>query len=138
MSIKADIDALTERFRLQWAGLRPTVPVAWENSPAIDPQPNQAYVMFAVRVGTKQRGYIGNIVGPYQSLGRVWVSIFVPVNEGTAIADELVDDVLSIFRRWRSADGAVRVDDGEINTITSDLNWHQVNVSMPYVSWRNH
>ncbi len=137
MTLKADADALTDRFRVQWTALRPTVPVAWDNAPAIDPQPTAAFVRFAVRQGDVRRGHIGSGVGPYEAIGRVIVQVFAPKNDGTSLADALADDVLTIFRRWRSSDGAVRVDNGEVAAIPGDANWHQVNVSLPYVSWRN-
>lgn len=136
MTIKTDADALQARFDAQWATLRPTVPIAYDNAAAIDPTPAAPWVRFSVRAGNLDRGYIGGSSGLYQGRGRVWVQIFVPVQSGAATADALLDDVVTIYRRWRSSDGAVRTDDAEFNTIPGDPVWHQINVSIPYVSWR--
>lgn len=136
MTISADADALQARFVAQWAILRPTVPVAYENAPAIVPAPTGPWVRFAVRAGDLDRGYIGSGSGLYRGQGRVWVQVFVPRQSGTDTLNAIVDDVASIFRRWRSADGAIQTDNVEITAIPGDPAWHQVNVSIPYVSWR--
>ncbi|MEA3537589.1 MAG: phage tail terminator-like protein [Pseudomonadota bacterium] len=135
--IKLDKDALIERFRVQWASLRPTVPIAWENAPAIDPAPTGPYVAYFIRTGRYQRRYVGEGPGWYHGQGRVLVQVFTPKEGETAISDALSDDAVAIYRRWRSADAAVRTEgDVEPTVVPGDPNWHQVNVSIPYTSWR--
>ena len=135
--IKLDKDALIDRFRVQWASLRPTVPVAWENAPAIDPAPTGPYVAYFIRPGRYRRQYVGDGPGWYHGQGRVLVQVFTPKESETATADLFCDDIVTIYRRWRSADLAVRMEgDAEPVVVPGDPNFHQVNVSLPYTSWR--
>lgn len=135
MSLTLDLQTLHDRFNDQWDAV--TTATLFMNAPAVDVVETEPFVRFSVTPGDNFISYGGSDGGVYTQLGRAWLQIFVPVNDGDATAFELADAFTAIFRNWKSADGCLRCLDHEINT-TPDVEstYLQINVSIRWESLR--
>jgi len=140
MSISQDIDTLHARFAAQWAALRPTVAVIYDNAPATAVAPVGTYVRFTVRPGASQRQSFGTASIRHKQLGRVYVQIMTPKATGTGLATAIADDAANIFRLWKSSDGFLLCFEPEMSTIpANDTNdYHVVTISVPYEADRTY
>ena len=137
MSITQDITELTARFVARWNVLRSTVPVIYDNQPAVTIDPNVIHVRFTVRPGATQRQSMGISSIRHKQLGRVYIQIMTPKGKGTATSQALADDAANIFRLWRSADQMLQVFEPEITTLpASDDDYHVITVQARYEAIR--
>jgi len=128
MPLSSISTTLRTRFLDQW--LDPVVTV-FDNAEAVEIDGAEPFVRFAIRFADERRLSTGaNAL--HSVIGRVWLQVFVPNQEGTAMALDLADAFAAIFRNWRSLDGSVTCSSPSIDTVPSNDGWHQVNVSIPF------
>ena len=138
MSFAADANAIRERFATQWFALRPSVPVAYDNTafdPAIDarhPDGDPApWLRLAVLPGDGFQASLG-IPRVWRSTGVAVVQVFTSAGQGDGLANELADDAASVFRGVSLSGLVFRAP--SLTRIGAEGAWYQVNVSTPYQS----
>jgi hypothetical protein len=138
MSFTEDANAIRVCFAGLWPLLRPTVPVAYDNSAfdpvsdALDAGGNPApWVRLTIVPGD---GFQASLGTPkiWRSTGIVVVQIFAPLGQGDGLANELADEVAVVFRGVSL--GRVIFRAPSLTRIGPDGAWYQVNVATPYQS----
>ena len=136
MSLSLDLAAIRNRFLDQWD--RDAVLTVFENAgdqfgPA-DPDEKEPFVRFSINPGS-QAFAMGT--GIYSQIGRVWLQVFIPANDGIAAGYALADQFTAIFRDWRSDDGCVRTSDAMVTQIPGgEDGYYQINISVKWESLR--
>ena len=138
MSFAEYANAIRERFAVQWFPLRPTVPVAYDNTafdPAVDardPDGNPApWLRLTVLPGDGFQASLG-IPKVWRSTGIAVVQVFTPTGQGDGLANELADDAASVFRGVSLPGLIFRAP--SLTRIGAEDAWYQINVSTPYQS----
>jgi hypothetical protein len=138
MSFAEDANAIRACFAGLWSLLRPTVPVAFDNSafdPARDAQDASGdpapWVRLTIVPG---EGFQASLGTPriWRSTGIVMVQVFAPLGQGDGPANELADDAAAVFRGVSL--GSVIFRAPSLTRIGSDGAWYQVNVATPFQS----
>lgn len=128
MSYEAEHNALRNRFDTQWSATE----VAWPNQ-KFKPPEAIAWVRFNVRNADARQASFGDETNFYRHPGVVTVQVFAPIVKGDKEALQLADQVSTIFRNWSDSGTGIRfLQPPTVKTIGTDVNWHQVNVVMPY------
>lgn len=138
MSYTADANTIRARFATEWPQLRPTVPIAYDNSAfdpaidALDPFGNPApWVRFSIMPGDAFQASLGT-PKVWRSTGLATVQVFVPLGQGDGLAGELADDAAGIFRGVRLNGLIFRAP--AFTRIGEDGTWYQINVTTPYLA----
>ncbi|MFZ4165310.1 hypothetical protein [Brevundimonas sp. NPDC058933] len=130
MSLYLDLDAIRTHFVDSWDF--DTIQTVMANGEALDLKEDEPAVRFSINPGTRR------LIGGdrlYQQLGRVWLQIFVPKQQGAMMGFDLADKFTGLYRHWQSEDGCVRIEGEHVEQIPNGENgYFQVNVS---VEWRS-
>jgi hypothetical protein len=126
MSYAAQNLELQARFKAGWGS---TTPVAWPNV-SFTPS-TAAWVRFTILNGEEARLTFGATLNNFRNTGVVVVSIFSPLNIGTADVMAKADAAAAIFRDWCGA--TVRCRAATIRDVGPEgQGWYQVNVTIPF------
>jgi hypothetical protein len=130
MGFAATESTIRSRFNTQWISLRPTIPVFFDNAgDDVTPPQNSAWVRLTVLPGASQQVAMGN-TRRWRSAGVVAVQIYVPAASGTGLAQELGDDVTSIFEGVNLSGLIFRAT--SLNRVGVQGAWLQYNANTPF------
>lgn len=96
MSYRQEAIDIESLFATEWA-LGPNTPVEYDNSD-YDPSTGVPYVTLTVQSGTAFQADLGKATNTYRHNGLIIVQVHTPVDEGSAVARGLADEVAAIFR----------------------------------------
>lgn len=117
-----------DEFSTEWGA---TSPVTYDNE-AYDPPAGTAWVRFSVRHENSTLEAIGGLddggFNKYQRVGRAFVQVFTPLNQGTEEADTLAQTARAIFEGTTLTSNAIRFNDVIVREIGPDGPWYQINV----------
>lgn len=117
------------------AGWGSTTRVAYENE-KFEPQGNEQYVALIIRPDVATQLELGDSNGVhFRHPGLIFVMVFVPSDQGNAIALGLADQAADIFRRQNSTftDGRILYETPTVEPIgITDEGYFHVNVVIPY------
>lgn len=133
--ITTDVQALRQHFIANWPN---DVPVFYALQP-IDDQPVGIYTRFTVNPGASQH-YVGSAAnGAKLQLGRVWLQIFAPLQDGDTEVLRLIDLFAGIYRNWSSYDDAIRCQTEDVSGPFADPSGRYLyTVSIPWESYRTY
>lgn len=131
MTESTDAIAIETRFNTEFAAVRPSVPIAYDNVD-FDPATSAANDPFVKLTILPASQALAGMAGRYRCTGIVIVQVFTPRGEGTGEAYAIVSDIVEIFRGVR-ADGVLYRDPRFFRVGESDR-YFQVNVQIPYLS----
>ena len=121
---------IRSRFNTQWASLRPTIPVFFDNAgDDVQPPQNSAWVRLTVLPGASQQVEMGRL-RRWRRAGIIAVQIFVPAASGTGLAQELGDTVRDIFEGLTVSSVIFRAT--SLNRVGLDGAWLQYNANTPF------
>lgn len=100
INIAPVIRTLRQRFVSQWGS---DIPVTYDLQPDA-PRATGAYCHFRVTRGTTDHNAGSIDTGEATQFGRVWLQVFVPMDQGDALAQSLLDRFGNIFGNWRNSD----------------------------------
>ena len=129
--------AIRARFSTEWPQLRPSAPVAYDNT-AFDPTRDAldaggrnlaSWVRLTIIPGD---GFQASLGTPrvWRATGIVVVQVFSPLGEGDGSAYSLADDVAAIFRGVTVQGVVFRAP--SLTHIGPDGAWYQINVATPF------
>lgn len=125
MGFAATESTIRSRFNTQWASLRPTIPVFFDNAgDDVQPPQNSAWVRLTVLPGASQQVEMGRL-RRWRRAGVVVVQIYVPAASGTGLAQELGDTVIEIFEGLTLSSVIFRAT--SLNRVGLDGAWLQYN-----------
>ena len=121
-------DLIRARFDSQWAD---ETDIAWPNA-NFTPDNNSEWVRFWVGTGDAYNASFGAVGKNIErAVGVVTISIFVPLNTGTARVNALVDKAKAAFRHYTV--GTLRFSQPPAKRVIGSGDTHfQVNVVAPY------
>lgn len=97
----SDAAFLRTYFATNFAALRPTTAIVFENAPASDPPTDAPHVRFYVRRGLAQQASIGggggNGTRVFRNNGILEAAVFVPLQTGDGLLLRLADDVWNVL-----------------------------------------
>lgn len=129
--ITQDIDTLTIRFLDEWQG--DGLPVVYDLQPQAD-HPD-GYIHFSVKMGGSRHAYGDAKSGGKKQIGRVWIDVVVPDEEGTARGTKLIEDFCAIFRNW--TDNIIQCETEDMSQpYTIDGGLVRFSASVPFTSIR--
>lgn len=120
---------IRSRFSTQWATLRPTVPLIFDNVGDQDLPEDTEWVRLVVLPGNSGQVEFG-MTRRWRRAGVVSVQLFVPAATGTGLAMELGDTVKDIFEGLTVSGVIFRAT--TLNRIGIDGAWLQYNAQTPY------
>lgn len=126
MSNAAELLAIEDRFKNQWAA---ATPIAYENVAFVPPS-NAAWVRLSVLQASSQQQTLGASNALHRTVGVIIVSIFTPKNAGGKAAATLADNAAAIFRNKQFSGITCRSPYKQ--TLGQSGDYHQVNVSVDY------
>jgi len=130
MGFAATESTIRSRFNTQWASLRPTIPVFFDNAgDDVQPPQNSAWVRLTVLPGASQQVEMGRL-RRWRRAGVVVVQIYVPAASGTGLAQELGDTVIEIFEGLTLSSVIFRAT--SLNRVGLDGAWLQYNANTPF------
>lgn len=132
MTIVADKALLRAQFLAQFD--TDAVQTIYDNAPETSIDVTRPYVRFGINAEEALRETFGTS-GNHQNYGRVWLQVLVPHGQGTKVADQIVDQFITVFRNWRSASDDISCGT-ELMRVIPNSDHYQVNVSIPYLSNR--
>ncbi len=105
------------------------VGIVSDNQRAVEQPLDQPWIRFAIRPGDSRPHTTGS--NPlHRMIGRVEMSIFVPVGQGDELAQEIADQCEAIFRGWSWTVGDNRLGfDGFQRSVLPEENWFSIKVS---------
>jgi hypothetical protein len=130
MGFAATESTIRSRFNTQWASLRPTIPVFFDNAgDDVQPPQNSAWVRLTVLPGASQQVEMGRL-RRWRRAGIIAVQIFVPAASGTGLAQELGDTVRDIFEGLTVSSVIFRAT--SLNRVGLDGAWLRYNANTPF------
>lgn len=121
---------LTLAIRHHFSTKAPTaVQIIYDNAPQTKIDQTKPFIRFSVRPGASKPISTGD--NPLiEMIGRIEMSIFVPVEQGDAQALDLADQCEAIFRNycWQVPPNRLLVE-GFDRAILPEQNWYQIKVS---------
>lgn len=130
MTFIADAVAIGQHFAVQFALLRPTVPIIADNA-AFKPPDRGPWVRVTILPGDSRLVTLGNRKR-YRTRGTVTVQVFTPGGQGDGLALEIATDVATVMRS-KTVSG-VRLKTPSVQRVGADGPWFRLNVNTPYQS----
>lgn len=119
------MSAIASTFSTQMASLEPTVDIAWDNGPKLDPAPNaqtDEWVRFSFRPAGDLPVAIGGTL--WRGTGVAMVQVFTPLGNGQGPNMDILRNVQTIFRD--NAISGVRVEGFNfVENGPTDDGWYQ-------------
>jgi hypothetical protein len=140
MGFATQANTIRNRFATLWPGLRPGVPVAFDNTafdPAVDAVDGMGNPIPWVRLTiVPGDGFQASLGTPkvWRSTGVVSVQVFVPAGDGDGTANELADDAASIFRGVNDSGVTFRAPALTRLGLDAAGAWYELNLATPYLS----
>lgn len=120
------IEAIRTRFLVQW---NDATEVVLDNEAAIEVL-DAPWAKLSIAPVQDRRVSIG--AAPiYERYGSIYITIFVPQQEGDETLLTLTDSAIDIFRDWVSADHRIRTEAANYNRSNVDK-WHCMVVKIDY------
>lgn len=131
--IQADLAALRARFFTAFPA--DDRQVTWMGKPTVNPDESKPYCRLVIEPGAADIVEKG-ILKTYLTIGVITLTITVPKGTGLAAGYDIRDKFVTLFRDWRSSDGALSM--GEINdgAITEDDTSIKLRVRIRWESFR--
>lgn len=136
MNVGQASEAIAEQFVGAWTASQPTVPIALDDEAFSPPSPAAPWVRLAIRHSTAQQATLGP---PGQrrilNAGRIYVSVFGPINIGKATLYALAESARAALalRTIASITGEpVTTYARAINEMPSSDGWSMLNVVVPF------
>lgn len=127
-----DLTAIRLRFQEIWGAAYPDVPYVFDNEPPVE-EPDGPWVRLSVQPGV-QRRRPGVAITTYEQLGRAYLQVFIPDNEGDHDGWAMAEAVGDGFRDWRSEDWTLWVQAPTYSTAQQEGEPFMILVSVPYRS----
>lgn len=121
-----DIESL---FAAEWAA-GPNTPVEFDNSD-LDAIREGPYVTLVVQSGTAFQADLGKPTNTYRHNGLIIVQIHAPLDQGTAVARGLADEVATIFRT-RFVGAGIITKTPDFDRVGVSGAYYQINVLVPF------
>jgi hypothetical protein len=128
MSFASTANTIRNRFATEFAAVRPTVPIHYDNVPATPPAASPwarltivEGASFQVSLGASRR---------FRDTGTAIVQVFTALGSGDGEAREIADDVQAIFKAITVAGVIFRKPSAA--RIGPDGRYYQVNVTIPF------
>lgn len=123
-----DLTVIRTRFFALW----PSATIVLLDNDTNTAQPKTLFARLSIQPGAQRRLSIASKT--YEQLGRVYLQIFVPSEQGTRVGFELAETFTNIFRDWSSADYRVRFDTPEYRTSEEEKAYFTILCSVPYTA----
>ncbi len=125
MGYEAERQAIESRFETQWAS---ATSIDFDNVDFV-PTPGTSFVRLTILDGDSRQVSLGD--SPlYRSIGVIIISIFTPLDIGSATGRTLADNAAAIFRGWQSSGIVCR--SPSIQRVGKTNGWFQYNVNVPF------
>lgn len=132
--LTTDFETIKQRFVDQWTN---TVTTLYDNAPNQTLDPTLPYVRFSVIAGASEHAGGNAATGLKRQLGRIWLDIYIPRQQGEKAALDLIDEFAPIFRNWRSDDAALHCKTEEISRRDEEP-YYRVKVQFEWESLRSY
>jgi hypothetical protein len=128
-----DLTVIRSRFQSIWSAAYPDVPYVFDNEPPVD-EPGGPWVRLSVQPGVQRRRGRNSQGITYDQLGRVYLQVFVPDDEGDHDGWTMAEFVGHGLCDWRSHDWSLWIQSPTYSTSSQDGEPFMILVDLPYRS----